>query len=127
MLAKIVGAVVLVGGVVLGASLLLPLLGMMVSGVWVMLKLTVLGVLVGALLFCGWRWVNSPSALAKVAGAFLLVGGIWLSFSLVGGIISGIFGLLGFALVVGLVLGLIYWGWRWINGRSLRRSDLGKY
>lgn len=123
MLAKIVGAVVLVGGVVLGASLLLPLLGMMVSGVWVMLKLTVLGVL----LFCGWRWVNSPSALAKVAGAFLLVGGIWLSFSLVGGIISGIFGLLGFALVVGLVLGLIYCGWRWINGRSLPCSDPGKY
>ena len=52
----------------------------------------------------------------------LLVGGIWLLFSLVGGIISGLFGLLGFALIVGLVVGLIYCGWRWVNGRSLRRS-----
>ena len=123
MLTKVIGAALLVGGVVLA----FPLLSGLVTGTWAALILMVKWALVGGLAYWGWRWINSETTLAKVLGAFLLVGGAVMSFSLVGGIIVGVFGALIFLLKAALVGGLIYWGWCWVNGRPFSRPRLRKF
>ena len=54
--------------------------------------------------------------LIKIAGAVLLVVGIALALPLAGGIIGGLFSLAWTGIKVALVGGLLYVGWRWING-----------
>ncbi|NKB71267.1 MAG: hypothetical protein GKR89_29695 [Candidatus Latescibacteria bacterium] len=58
--------------------------------------------------------------LTKVTGAFLLVGGLvvgyWTAMPLIGGLVGGVFGLLGGVIQGAVALVLIYGGWRCING-----------
>ena len=113
MLMKILGAVLLVAGVVLA----FPLLGGLVVGTLVLGTFLLKLVLVGGLVFWGWRWINRGGTGAKIAGAFLLVGGIALAFPLFGSLVMGVFGAFVFLLKLALVIGLVYWGWCWISDR----------
>ena len=82
--------------------------------------------LVAGLIYWAWRWINSHSALAKIAGAVLLVAGGLLAFSLFGHLVVGTFGFVALALKLAVVLGLVYWGWRWLNGREVRWPRFGR-
>ena len=59
----------------------------------------------------------------KIAGAFLLVSGIVLAIPVLLAVIAGVFSLLWFGIKVAVVGGLIYGGWRWIDGSSRRPLD----
>lgn len=61
--------------------------------------------------------------IAKIIGAFLLVGGSILATQLLGAIILGVFSMLWLAIKVGVVAGMIYGGWRLIDRPSYREID----
>jgi len=115
MLARILGALVFTAGVILG----LKLLGAAALGLVGLVGLVLKVLLVAGLSYLGWRWVTSPTALAKVAGACLLVVGTVASLPLLAGMVAEAAGLV-WLLVRGAFAGvLIYAGWRWLNCRSL--------
>ena len=119
MLARILGVLLIIGGVVLGVELIWPLFGSLFG----LLGAVAIGLLAAAALYIGLRWLRGESILGRVVGALALLAGIWLAFKAAFGLVSGVFGAAFLLLQVALVLAMLYVGWRWLdNGEfSLRR------
>ena len=115
MLARIIGAVVFAVGVILA----LKLLGAAALGLVGLVGLVLKVLLVVGLSYWGWRWINAPGALAKVAGAFLLVVAAVASVPLLGGMLTQAAGLVWLLVRAAFAGVLIYAGWRWLNCRRL--------
>ena len=119
MLAKILGVLLLIGGVVWGFKLIWPLFGSLFG----LLGAVALGLLAAGALYIGLRWLRGESILGRVVGALVLLVGIWLAFWGAWNLVSGVFGAVFLILQAALVLAMLYVGWRWVdNGEfSLRR------
>ena len=119
MLARILGVLLLIGGVVWGVKLIWPLFG----GLFGLLGAVAVGLLAAGVLYIGLRWLRGESILGRVVGALVLLAGIWLAFWAAFSLVSGVFGAAFLLLQVALVLAMLYVGWRWLdNGEfSLRR------
>ena len=111
MFAKIIGAIMLV----LGIGLAFTSLWAVVAGVFAFIVVAVKVALVALLLYVAWRLINAQSVLAKILGAFLLVGGIGAAFYTVGTVVGSI--ILAALLAVKLIVtaALLYFGWRWLK------------
>ncbi len=119
MLARILGVLLLIGGVALGVELIWPLFG----GLFGLLGAVAVVLLAAGALYIGLRWLRGESIVGRVVGALVLLAGIWLAFWAALSLVSGIFGIAFLLLQVALVLAMLYVGWRWVdNGEfSLRR------
>ena len=112
MLARILGVLLIIGGVAWGIELIWPLFGSLFG----LLGAVAVVLLAAAALYIGLR-------LGRVVGALVLLAGIWLAFWAAFSLVAGVFGAAFLLLQVALVLALLYVGWRWLdNGEfSLRR------
>ena len=119
MLARILGVLLLIGGVVWGVKLIWPVFG----GLFGLLGAVVVGALAAGALYIGLRWLRGESILGRVVGALVLLAGIGLAFWAAWNLVSGVFGALFLILQAALVLAMLCVGWRWVdNGEfSLRR------
>ncbi|MDE2740165.1 MAG: hypothetical protein OXI58_01130 [Gemmatimonadota bacterium] len=119
MLARILGVLLLIGGVALGVELIWPLFG----GLFGLLGAVAVVLLAAGALYIGLRLLRGESIVGRVVGALVLLAGIWLAFWAALSLVSGIFGIAFLLLQVALVLAMLYVGWRWLdNGEfSLRR------
>ena len=119
MLARILGVILLIGGVAWAVKLIWPLFG----GLFGLLGAVAVGLLAAGALYIGLRWLRGESILGRVVGALVLLAGIWLAFWAAFSLVSGVFGAAFLLLQVALVLAMLYVGWRWLdNGEfSLRR------
>ena len=119
MLARILGAILLIGGVVWSIKLIWPVFGSLFD----LLGAVVVGLLAAGALYLGLRWLRGESILGRVVGALVLLAGVWLAFKAALGLVSGVFGAAFLLLQVALVLAMLYVGWRWldIGEFSLRR------
>lgn len=119
MLARILGVLLLIGGVALGVELIWPLFG----GLFGLLGAVAVVLLAAGALYIGLRLLRGESIVGRVVGALVLLAGIWLAFWAALSLVSGIFGIAFLLLQVALVLAMLYVGWRWVdNGEfSLRR------
>lgn len=119
MLARILGVLLLIGGVAWGVKLILPVFGSLFG----LLGAVAIGLLAAAALYIGLRWLRGESILGRVVGALVLLVGIWLAFKAALSLVSGVFGAAFLLLQLAAVLALLYVGWRWLdNGEfSLRR------
>ena len=119
MLARILGVLLLIGGVALGVELIWPLFG----GLFGLLGAVAVVLLAAGALYIGLRWLRGESIVGRVVGALVLLAGIWLAFWAALSLVSGLFGIAFLLLQVALVLAMLYVGWRWVdNGEfSLRR------
>ena len=119
MLARILGVLLLIGGVALGVELVWPLFG----GLFGLLGAVAVVLLAAGALYIGLRLLRGESIVGRVVGALVLLAGIWLAFWAALSLVSGIFGIAFLLLQVALVLAMLYVGWRWLdNGEfSLRR------
>lgn len=114
MAAKIIGALLLAGGAILG----LKFVGAVAAGVIGLALLLLKAGLVAALIWWGWRWVNRPAALLKVLGAFVMVGGMLLAIPLFGLLLVETVALLWMAVKAAIVGVLLYGGWQLLNRDS---------
>lgn len=64
---------------------------------------------------------------AKIIGAIMLVLGVGLAFSTIKEVLVGTVALIGIAIMVALVVGLLYVAWRLINSRSVLGKILGAF
>lgn len=121
MLAKILGVLLLIGGVAWGIELIWPLFG----SVFGLLGAVAVGLLAALVLYVGLRWLRSESIIGRVLGTLVLLVGIWLAFKGALSLVAGVFGAAFLLIQLALVLGMLYVGWRWLdNGEfSLRRGD----
>ena len=119
MLARILGVLLIIGGVAWGIELIWPLFG----GLFGLLGAVAVGLLAAGALYIGLRWLRGESLLGRVVGALALLAGIWLAFWAALSLMSGVLGAAFLLLQVALVLAMLYVGWRWLdNGEfSLRR------
>ena len=119
MLARILGVLLLIGGVVWGVKLIWPVFGSLFG----LLGAVAVGLLAAGALYIGLRWLRGESILGRVIGALVLLAGVWLAFWAALSLVSGVFGAAFLLLQVAAVLALLYVGWRWLdNGEfSLRR------
>ena len=119
MLAKILGVLLLIGGVVWGFKLIWPLFGSLFG----LLGAVALGLLAAGALYIGLHWLRGESILGRVVGALVLLVGIGLAFWAAWNLVAGVFGAAFLLLKVALMLAMLYVGWRWVdNGEfSLRR------
>ena len=119
MLAKILGVLLLIGGVVWGVKLIWPLFGSLFG----LLGAVAVGALAAGALYIGLRLLRGESIVGRVVGALVLLAGIGLAFWAAWGLVAGVFGALFLLLKVAVVLAMLYVGWRWVdNGEfSLRR------
>ena len=122
MLARILGVILLIGGVAWGIKLIWPLFGSLFG----LLGAVAVGLLAAGALYIGLRWLRGESILGRVVGALALLAGIYLAFKAALSLVAGVFGAAFLLLQVALVLSMLYVGWRWLdNGEfSLRgRGD----
>ena len=119
MLARILGVLLLIGGVAWGVKLIWPVFGSLFG----LLGAVAIGLLAAGALYISLRWLRGESILGRVVGALVLLAGIWLAFWAAWSLVSGVFGAAFLLLQVAAVLALLYVGWRWLdNGEfSLRR------
>ena len=119
MLAKILGVLLLIGGVVWGVKLIWPLFGSLFG----LLGAVAVGALAAGALYIGLRLLLGESIVGRVVGALVLLAGIGLAFWAAWGLVSGVFGVAFLLLKVAVMLAMLYVGWRWVdNGEfSLRR------
>ena len=119
MLARILGVLLLIGGVAWGIELIWPLFGSLFG----LLGAVAVGLLAAGALYIGLRWLRGESILGRVVGALVLLAGIWLAFWAALSLVSGVFGAAFLLLQVAAVLAILYVGWRWVdNGEfTLRR------
>ena len=119
MLAKILGVLLLIGGVVWGVKLIWPLFGSLFG----LLGAVAVGALAVGALYIGLRLLRGESIVGRVVGALVLLAGIGLAFWAAWGLVTGVFGAVFLLLKVAVVLAMLYVGWRWVdNGEfSLRR------
>ena len=118
MLAKIVGAIMLV----LGVSLAFSTFGSLMIGAFTFIGLAVRAIVVALLLYVSWRLIDSRNALGKILGAFLLVGGLIAGFHSLGAVVVGILGAIGLAVKAIVVLALLYFGWQWLKSGEFSSS-----
>ena len=111
MAARIIGALLLAAGAILG----LKFVGVIATGVLGFAALLLKAGLVAAIIWLGWTWINRPSALLKVVGAFVMVGGMLLAIPLFGLLLVETVALLGLAGKVVVVAVLLYMGWQLLN------------
>ena len=76
MLAKILGVLLLIGGVVWGVKLIWPVFGSLFG----LLGAVAVGALAAGALYIGLRWLRGESILGRVVGALVLLAGIGLAF-----------------------------------------------
>lgn len=121
MLARILGAILLIGGVIWSIKLIWPVFGSLFG----LLGAVVIGLLAAGALYVGLRWLRGESILGRVVGALVLLAGVGLAFKAAWSLVSGVFGFAFLLFQVALVLAMLYVGWRWLdNGEfSLRRRD----
>ena len=119
MLARILGVLLLIGGVVWGVKLIWPVFGSLFG----LLGAVVVGALAAGALYIGLHRLCSESILDRVVGALVLLVGLGLAFWAASILVAGVFGAVFLILQAALVLGILYVGWRWVdNGEfSLRR------
>ena len=119
MLARILGVLLLIGGVVWGFKLIWPLFGSLFG----LLGAVAVGALAAGALYISLRWLRGESIVGRVVGALVLLAGIGLAFWAAWSLVSGVFGAVFLLLKVAVVLAMLYVGWRWVdNGEfSLRR------
>ena len=119
MLAKILGVLLLIGGVVWGVKLIWPVFGSLFG----LLGAVAIGLLAAGAFYIGLHWLRGESILGRVVGALVLLAGIGLAFWAAFSLVAGVFGAVFLLLKVALVLAMLYVGWRWVdNGEfSLRR------
>ena len=119
MLARILGVILLIGGVAWGIKLIWPLFGSLFG----LLGAVAVGLLAAGALYIGLRWLRGESILGRVVGALVLLAGVWLAFWAAWSLVAGVFGAALLLLKVALMLAMLYVGWRWLdNGEfSLRR------
>ena len=122
MLARILGVLLLIGGVAWGVKLIWPVFG----GLFGLLVAVAIGLLAAGALYIGLRWLRGESILGRVVGALVLLAGIGLAFKAVWGLVAGVFGAAFLLLQIAAVLALLYVGWRWLdNGEfSLRKGSI---
>jgi hypothetical protein len=111
MLAKIIGALLLAAGAVLA----LKFVGVVATGVIGFALVLLKAGLVAALIWWGWALINRPSALPKILGAFVMVGGMLLSIPLFGLLVIETVALMWMAAKVAVVAVLLYGGWSLLN------------
>ena len=119
MLARILGVLLLIGGVVWGFKLIWPLFGSLFG----LLGVVAVGALAAGALYIGLRLLRGESIVGRVVGALVLLAGIGLAFWAAWSLVAGVFGAVFLLLKVVLMLAMLYVGWRWVdNGEfSLRR------
>ena len=119
MLARILGVLLIIGGVAWGIELIWPFFGSLFG----LLGAVAVGLLAAGAFYIGLRWLRGESILGRVVGALVLLAGIWLAFWAALSLVSGVFGAVFLLLKVALMLAMLYVGWRWVdNGEfSLRR------
>ena len=119
MLARILGVLLIIGGVAWAIELIWPLFGSLFG----LLGAVAVGLLAAGALYIGLRWLRGESILGRVVGALALLAGIWLAFWAALSLMSGVLGAAFLLLQVALVLAMLYVGWRWLdNGEfSLRK------
>ena len=119
MLARILGVILLIGGVAWAVKLIWPVFGSLFG----LLGAVAVGLLAAGALYIGLRWLRGESILGRVVGALALLAGIGLVFKAAFLLVSGVFDVALLLLQVALVLAILYVGWRWLaNGEfSLRR------
>ena len=122
MLARILGVLLLIGGVAWGVELIWPVFGSLFG----LLGAVAVALLAAAALYIGLRWLRGESLLGRVVGALILLAGIWLTFWAAWSLVAGVFGAAFLLLKVALMLAMLYVGWRWLdNGEfSLRRGRI---
>jgi len=111
MFTRIIGALLLAVGVIMG----LKFVGVVATGVLGFAVVLLKAGLVAALVWWGWVWVNRPAALLKVLGAFIMVAGLLLSIPLFGLLVVETLALVWMAAKVAVVAVLLYGGWRLLN------------
>lgn len=111
MLAKIVGALLLTAGAVLG----LKSIGLVATGLIGFAAVLLKTGLVAALVYWGWTWINRPAPVHKVLGAFIMVGGLLLAIPLFGLLVVETVTLILMAAKVAVVAVLLYGGWHLLN------------
>ena len=119
MLAKILGVLLLIGGVVWGVKLIWPLFGSLFG----LLGAVAVGALAAGVLYIGLRWLRGESIVGRVVGALVLLAGIGLAFWAAWGLVSGVFGALFLLLKVAVVLAMLYVGWRWVDNGEFSCGD----
>lgn len=123
MLARILGAILLIGGVVWSIKLIWPVVG----GLFGLLGAVVVGLLAAGALYVGLRWLRGESLLGRVVGALVLLVGVGLAFKAAWGLVSGVLGAAFLLLQVALVLAMIYVGWRWLDNGEFSLRGRGDY
>ena len=123
MLARILGAILLIGGVVWSIKLIWPVVG----GLFGLLGAVVVGLLAAGALYVGLRWLRGESLLGRVVGALVLLAGGWLAFKAAWSLVSGVLGAAFLLLQVALVLAMIYVGWRWLDNGEFSLRGRGDY
>ena len=116
MLARILGVLLIIGGVAWGIELILPLFGSLFG----LLGAVAVGLLAAGAFYIGLRWLRGESILGRVVGALVLLAGIWLAFWAALSLVSGVFGAAFLLLKVALVLAMLYVGWRWLDNGEFR-------
>ena len=123
MLARILGVLLLIGGVALGGELIWPLFG----GLFGLLGAVAVGALAAGALYIGLRWLRGESILGRVVGALVLLVGIGLAFWGAWILVSGVFGAVFLILQAALVLAMLYVGWRWVDNGEFSLRGRGDY
>ena len=118
MLAKIIGAIMLV----LGVSLAFSTFGSLLIGTFSFIGLALRVGVVALLLYVSWRLIDGRSVLGKILGAFLLVGGIIAGFNSLGQVVVVSLGAIGLALKAVIAVALLYFGWQWLKSGAFSRS-----
>ena len=119
MLARILGVLLIIGGVAWGIELIWPLF----DSLFGLLGAVAVVLLAAGVLYIGLRLLRGESILGRVIGALVLLAGIWLAFWAAWSLVAGVFGAAFLLLKVALMLAMLCVGWRWLdNGEfSLRR------
>ena len=123
MLARILGVLLLIGGVALGVELIWPLFG----GLFGLLGAVAIGLLAAGAFYIGLRWLRGESILGRVIGALVLLAGIGLAFWAAWSLVAGVFGAALLLLQVAAVLGMLYVGWRWVDNGEFSLQRRGDY
>lgn len=116
MLAKILGAILLIVGAVMAFKLIFPVIGSLFGFITV----AAIGFLAVGALYLGKRWINGESMLGRVIGALALIAGAVLAFKAALAAVVGAFSAVVLMLKVALVLAMIYVGLRWVQHGEFR-------
>ena len=121
MFAKIVGAFMLVAGVVLAVKSL----GTVVGGVFGFIGMALVIGVIGVALYAGWRLLNSDSTVGKIVGAFVLVAATVAAFPAALMVVAGTLAAVALAAKLVLIAVLLYFGWRWLNAGAFTAPSRG--